>query len=227
MTTMLDINIGNDWDDFLQNEAAQPYFCDLMQFLAAEYAEKTIFPPKNEVFSALRHTSYSGTKVVILGQDPYIQHGQAHGMAFGVMPTAKIPPSLRNIFTELANDLGCQRPLTGDLTAWATQGVLLLNTALTVRAGQSKSHAGKGWERLTDNIITWLNQRERPVVFMLWGNDAIAKSKLITNGKHLHLVLTAAHPSPLARGKFFGCKHFSQANAFLEKHGQAAIDWQL
>ena len=222
---MLNIMLGNDWDDFMQAEAAEPYFRTLTEFLTAEYTENVVFPPANEVFSALQHTAYNATKVVILGQDPYIQHGQAHGMAFSVLPSAKIPPSLRNIFTELSSDLGCQKPLTGDLTAWAAQGVLLLNAVLTVRAGQSKSHSGKGWERLTDSIITHLNNREYPVVFMLWGNDAIAKAKLITNSTHL--VLTAAHPSPLARGKFFGCRHFSQANAFLEEHGYGAIDWQL
>ena len=222
---MLDIKLGNDWDDFLQAETAKPYYQDLMRFLAAEYAENTIYPSVDEILSALRHTPFGNVKVVILGQDPYIGPKQAHGMAFSVTPDSKIPPSLRNIFAELETDLGCRKPNAGYLMPWAQQGVLLLNTILTVKAGQSKSHAGKGWERLTDAIISRLNNRERPLVFMLWGNDAKTKASMINHNKHK--VLTAAHPSPLARGKFFGCRHFSQANAFLEECGCEGIDWQL
>jgi len=222
---MLEIRLGNDWDDFLQAEAAQPYYQNLMRFLTAEYAKNTIYPPSVEILSALKHTPFGDVKVVILGQDPYIGPKQAHGMAFSVTPDAKIPPSLRNIFVELESDIGCRKPDTGYLMPWARQGVLLLNTILTAKAGQSKSHANKGWEQLTDAIISRLDNREHPIVFMLWGNDAKTKATMINHNKHK--VLTAAHPSPLARGKFFGCRHFSQANTFLEEYGYEGINWQL
>jgi len=179
----------------------------------------------DEIFSALLHTSYEDTKVVILGQDPYINQGEAHGMAFSVMPAAKTPPSLRNIFIELEKDLGCAVPNNGYLIPWAKQGVMLLNTVLTVEAKRSKSHAGKGWEQFTDSIITRLAQREKPVVFMLWGRAAEQKATLI-DANH-HKVLIAAHPSPLAGGRFFGCKHFSAANEFLVAQGNSEIDWQI
>ncbi|MDR2182915.1 MAG: uracil-DNA glycosylase [Clostridiales bacterium] len=219
------VKFDNDWDDFVANQRQQPYYLALRQFLKQEYFTKTVYPPMDEIFSALRHTSYADTKVVILGQDPYINPGEAHGMAFSVRPAAKIPPSLRNIFIELCNDLDCTMPNNGFLMPWAMQGVLLLNTVLTVEAGRSKSHAGKGWEQFTDSIITRLSQRELPMVFMLWGRHAQQKAALIDTGRHR--VLTAVHPSPLAGGRFFGCKHFSAANAFLAALGAPEIDWQI
>jgi uracil-DNA glycosylase len=219
------VKFNNDWDDYVAAERQKPYYLALRQFLKQEYFTKTIYPPMDEIFSALRHTSYADAKVVILGQDPYINPGEAHGMAFSVMPAARIPPSLRNIFIELCNDLNCTMPNNGYLMPWAGQGVLLLNTVLTVEAGRSKSHAGKGWEEFTDSIITRLAQREKPLVFMLWGRQAQQKTTLIDTGRHK--VLTAAHPSPLAGGKFFGCRHFSIANAFLAARGDGEIDWQI
>ena len=219
------VKFDNDWDDYVATERQKPYYLALRQFLKQEYFTKTIYPPMDEIFAALRHASYEGTKVVILGQDPYINPGEAHGMAFSVGPAAKIPPSLRNIFIELTNDMNCTMPNNGYLMPWAQQGVMLLNTVLTVEAGRSKSHAGKGWEQFTDSIITRLAGREKPVVFMLWGRDAQKKAALI-DANH-HKVLTAVHPSPLAGGKFFGCKHFSAANAFLAAQGDDVIDWQI
>ena len=219
------INLGNDWDSYVQEEARKPYYQELRQFLKHQYAAATVYPPMGQIFDALRHTSYEGTKVVILGQDPYINQGEAHGMAFSVNHGIKIPPSLRNIFLELQSDLGHAPPNNGYLMPWALQGVLLLNTVLTVEAGRSKSHARKGWEFFTDSIISKLDERNKPIVFMLWGRAAQEKAVLIKN--NAHLVLTAAHPSPLAGGRFFGCRHFSQANAFLSKHGMAEIDWKL
>ena len=219
------IRLDNDWDEFAQDEAQKPYYQALRQFLKQEYFTKTIYPPMDEIFAALRHTPYADVKVVILGQDPYINAGEAHGMAFSVQPSAKIPPSLRNIFKELHTDVGCAPPNNGFLMPWAQQGVLLLNTVLTVEAQRSKSHTGKGWEHFTDAIITRLNARREPVVFMLWGNNAKEKATLIDNAAHL--ILTAAHPSPLAGGKFFGCRHFSRANAFLAEQGRRPIDWQI
>ena len=219
------IKFNNDWDDYVAEQRQKPYYLALRQFLKQEYITKTIYPPMDEIFSALLHTSYEGTKVVILGQDPYINPGEAHGMAFSVSPAAKIPPSLRNIFIELCNDLDCTMPNNGYLMPWAKQGVLLLNTVLTVEAGRSKSHAGKGWEEFTDSIILRLAKREKPVVFMLWGKAAQQKSGFI-DASH-HKLLMAAHPSPLAGGKFFGCKHFSAANGFLAAQGDNEINWQI
>jgi len=219
------IKFDNDWDDYVAQERQKPYYQALRQFLKQEYFTKTVYPPMDEIFSALRYTSYEGTKVVILGQDPYINPGEAHGMAFSVGMSAKIPPSLRNIFIELNNDLGCSIPNNGYLLPWAKQGVLLLNTVLTVEAGRSKSHAGRGWEEFTDSIIQRLSQREKPVVFMLWGRAAQQKAALIDANRHK--VLMAAHPSPLAGGRFFGCKHFSEANAFLAAQGDGEINWQI
>ena len=219
------VKFNNDWDDYVANERQKPYYLALRQFLKQEYFTKTVYPPMDEIFSALKYTSYEGTKVCILGQDPYINPGEAHGMAFSVGTAAKIPPSLRNIFIELCNDMGCTMPNNGYLVPWAQQGVLLLNTVLTVEAGRSKSHAGKGWEEFTDSIITRLAQREKPVVFMLWGKAAQQKTALIDPNRHK--VLTAAHPSPLAGGKFFGSKHFSMANAFLAELGDDPINWQI
>ena len=219
------VRLDNDWDNYVQEETAKPYYLRLRRFLKQAYTTKTIYPPMDEIFSALRHTAYADVNVVILGQDPYINPGEAHGMAFSVCPKAKIPPSLRNIFLELGDDLGCTMPNNGYLMPWAAQGVLLLNTVLTVEARRSKSHGGIGWEGFTDAIIARLNQRERPVIFMLWGKVAQEKAALIN--QNIHTVLTAAHPSPLAGGKFFGCRHFSKANALLVAQGQPAIDWQI
>jgi len=219
------VKFDNDWDEYVADERQKPYYLALRQFLKQEYFTKTVYPPMDEIFAALRHTSYEGAKVVILGQDPYINPGEAHGMAFSVSPAAKIPPSLRNIFIELTNDMGCDMPNNGYLMPWAKQGVLLLNTVLTVEAGRSKSHAGKGWEQFTDSIITRLASREKPVVFMLWGRAAQQKAGLIDAANHK--VLMAAHPSPLAGGKFFGSKHFSTANAFLTEWGDSPINWQI
>ncbi|MCL2752913.1 MAG: uracil-DNA glycosylase [Defluviitaleaceae bacterium] len=213
-----------NWKDLIDKEQGKPYYQALRQFVYGEYDNYTVYPPKNQIFSALRHTPFESVKVVILGQDPYINPSEAHGMAFSVMPSAKIPPSLKNIFKELHDDLGCTIPRNGYLMPWATQGVLLLNTVLTVRAGESKSHAGKGWEVFTDQVILSLNDHPNPLVFMLWGKSAQSKEALISSQ---HKTLCAPHPSPLARGGFFGCRHFSKANDFLVKSGQIPINWQL
>ena len=204
----------NSWFDIIAEQQELDYYKNLQRFLADEYEKHTVYPPAEDIFSAFYRTPYEDVKVVILGQDPYINGGQAHGMAFSVRPGAKIPMSLLNIFKELKEDLGHEIPDNGCLIHWATQGVLLLNTVLTVRAGMSGSHAGKGWEIFTDHIINTLSQKETPLVFMLWGK--VAQSKACKIAPH-HKVLTAAHPSPLAGGKFFGCRHFSKANEFLEK----------
>ncbi|MCL2354263.1 MAG: uracil-DNA glycosylase [Defluviitaleaceae bacterium] len=217
--------LGNDWEGILASQKDEVYFRELMGFLKQEYVAYTIYPPAEEVFSAFRHTDYKDVKVVILGQDPYINPGEAHGMAFSVKPSAKIPPSLRNIFKELNEDLGFEVPNNGYLMDWAKEGVLLLNTVLTARAGASKSHSQKGWESFTNHIIKSLNNHPQPLVFMLWGRDAEKKRELIADSKHK--VLVAAHPSPLAGGRFFGSKHFSKANEFLEEQGRGAVDWQL
>ena len=218
------INIGNDWDAIVGGEQEKPYYQALRQFLKQEYTQNTVFPPANDIFNALQHTAFADVSVVILGQDPYIKKGEAHGMAFSVNPGVSVPPSLKNIYKELQDDLGCEVPNNGFLMPWAKQGVLLLNTILTVRAGESKSHAGRGWEQFTDHIISALSQRETPIAFMLWGKPAQTKAAMIA---HCHLVLQAAHPSPLARGAFFGCKHFSKANEFLKSIGKKPIDWQI
>ena len=217
------ISLGNDWDQLLKDEFRKDYYQNLRQFLKEEYSTKTIYPEMHDIFNALKSTPFQNVKVVILGQDPYINPGEAHGLAFSVQPTAKIPPSLLNIFNELQTDLGCYIPDNGYLIHWAKQGVLLLNTVLTVQQGKSKSHTGKGWEQFTDEILHLLSMKSR-VVFMLWGRDAQHKIPLIHSN---HLTLTAAHPSPLAGGKFFGCKHFSKANQFLSINGYDQIDWQI
>jgi len=217
--------IGNDWDSHIGSEFSQDYYQQLRTFLQNEYATNTIYPDKYDIFNALKLTAYKDTKVVILGQDPYIKQGEAHGLAFSVKPGIKIPPSLMNVYRELAYDLGYNIPQTGCLIKWATQGVLLLNTVLTVRAGASNSHKGKGWESFTDSVIRAVNEKPDPVVFMLWGNNAKVKDALLTNP--IHLVLKATHPSPLAGNAFQGCRHFSQANHFLATHGRETIDWQI
>ncbi|MEB3100862.1 uracil-DNA glycosylase [Ferviditalea candida] len=218
--------LKNDWSMLLGEEFGKPYYLRLRGFLIDEYGSQTIYPDKYEIYSALHLTSFSQTKVVIIGQDPYHGHGQAHGLSFSVKPGIEVPPSLKNIFKELQNDLGCKIPNNGYLEKWARQGVLLLNSVLTVREGLPNSHRGKGWETFTDKVIAAINGRQQPAVFILWGKNAQEKSKLITNSRHL--VIQSVHPSPLSamRG-FFGSRPFSRANAFLKKHGMDEIDWQI
>ena len=221
------VNIGNDWDEILKDEWEKPYYLELRQFLKREYASGTIYPPMNDIFNALRYTSFEDTRVVIIGQDPYHGPNQAHGLCFSVMEGIEPPPSLKNMFKELESDLGItQPPHYGKLTKWAKQGVLMLNNVLTVRAGSPNSHKGKGWEKVTDRIIGELDKKETPVVFLLWGNNAITKAKIIKNP--IHTKLTTVHPSPLsAYNGFFGCKHFSKTNELLKNSGYEPIDWQL
>lgn len=218
--------ISNDWLPALQGEFQKDYYKQLFSFVKQEYSTQVIYPPADDIFNALHLTPLKDVKVLILGQDPYFNERQAHGLCFSVQPGVDIPPSLKNIYAELETDLGCKIPNNGYLTKWAQQGVLLLNTVLTVRAHQPNSHQGKGWENFTDAIIQKVNEQDRPVVYMLWGKPAQSKMKMLNNPKHL--ILTAPHPSPLSayRG-FFGCKHFSQANDFLQKNGIAPIDWQI
>lgn len=218
--------ISNDWLPALQGEFQKDYYKQLFSFVKQEYSTQVIYPPADDIFNALHLTPLQDVKVLILGQDPYFNERQAHGLCFSVQPGVDIPPSLKNIYAELETDLGCKIPNNGYLTKWAQQGVLLLNTVLTVRAHQPNSHQGKGWENFTDAIIQKVNEQDRPIVYMLWGKPAQSKMKMLNNPKHL--ILTAPHPSPLSayRG-FFGCKHFSQANDFLQKNGIAPIDWQI
>ena len=219
---------GNSWDDILKEEFEKEYYLRLRAFLKEEYLGKKhrIFPEMNNIFNALKYTDYNDVKVVILGQDPYHGVGQAHGLCFSVQKGTIPPPSLVNIFKELKSDVGVQPPNHGELISWAKNGVLLLNTVLTVREGLPTSHRGMGWEIFTDKVISLLNQRETPMVFMLWGGFAKSKASLLDGNKHL--ILTAAHPSPLsAYNGFFGCKHFSRANEFLEKNGIEKIDWEI
>jgi uracil-DNA glycosylase len=218
------VRLGNDWDEILKDEFESPYYLKLREFLKEEYSTRRIYPPMNDIFNALRYTSYSDTRVVILGQDPYHGQGQAHGLCFSVLPGVKFPPSLQNIFKELHSEYGMIPPPTGELTGWAKQGVLLLNTTLTVREGTPQSHKGRGWEILTDNIIKAIAKKDSPVVFILWGGNARTKKSLITNPKHI--VLECAHPSPLsAYNGFFGCNHFLKTNEFLKVNGLKEIDW--
>lgn len=218
------VKFGNDWDELLSEELSKDYYLALREFLKAEYSTRRIYPPMNDIYNALRYTSRADTRVVILGQDPYHGQGQAHGLCFSVKAGIQKPPSLKNIFKELADEYGMAEPPTGELTGWARQGVLLLNTTLTVREGAAASHKGQGWEQLTDRIISLVNESERPVVFMLWGGHARAKRALVT-APH-HLVLECAHPSPLsAYAGFFGCGHFKRANEFLAARGLSTIDW--
>lgn len=214
---------NNDWDHLLADEFKKGYYLNLQSFLDQEYDNYIVYPHRENVFKAFKYTSYLDTKIVIIGQDPYINPNQAHGLAFSVMKDAKIPPSLRNIFKEIENDTGVNN-ICGSLTNWAEQGVLLLNAVLTVRQGQIGSHRGKGWETFTDKVIELLNQREDPVIFMLWGNDAKKKMDLITNPNHF--LLTAVHPSPQSSyNGFFGCRHFSKANEILKSLNKVPIDW--
>lgn len=216
--------IGNDWDTYLEKEYKKEYFEELQEFLAKEYNEKTIFPPKNEIYRAFQLTTYENTTVVLIGQDPYHGTLQAHGLSFSIVDErAKFPPSLRNIFKELQSDLGVGRT-NKNLTDWATQGVLMLNTVLTVEEGEAGSHRKHGWEQFTDAVIEAINQKQEQVIFILWGNDAKKKADLITNP--LHKIIESAHPSPLAvRHGFFGSKPFSKVNQYLEGNGKPKINW--
>ena len=220
------VQIGNEWDELLKDEFEKDYYQNLRKFLAYEYRHARVYPDMYDIFNALKYTSYSDVSVVILGQDPYHGAGQAHGLSFSVKKGVMPPPSLKNIFSEIQSDLGIAPPNHGELISWAKQGVLLLNTVLTVREGRPNSHKGKGWEIFTDKVISLLNEREEPIVFLLWGANARSKTSLITNPKHK--ILTCAHPSPFsASNGYFGCRHFSKANAFLASVGRTPIDWSL
>ncbi len=221
------VEFDNDWDQLLKDEFRKDYYLRLRQFLKNEYRTQRIFPGMYDIFNAFKLTSYDDVKCVILGQDPYHGEGQAHGLSFSVRKGVEPPPSLVNIFKEIKDDVGIDNTgKHGELTKWAERGVLLLNSVLTVRANRPRSHRGAGWEQFTDDVIRLLNLREKPMVFMLWGNDAKSKAELITNP--VHLVLKAAHPSPLsAYNGFFGCRHFSKANAFLRANDIPEIDWSI
>ena len=218
--------IENDWLEPLNPEFRKPYYAELFRFVKEEYATRKVFPPADDIFNAFHLTPLGEVKVVILGQDPYHNDGQAHGLCFSVKPEVDIPPSLVNIYQELHDDLGCYIPNNGYLTKWARQGVLMLNTVLTVRAHQANSHRGKGWEEFTDAAIRILDEQDRPIVFILWGRPAQKKAMMLHNPKHL--ILKAPHPSPLSayRG-FFGSRPFSQTNEFLKENGLEPIDWQI
>lgn len=218
--------INKSWDNFLNEQFNQDYFKKLSSFLTQQYKQKTIYPPKVEVFSSFYFTDLDKVKVVILGQDPYHQPNQACGLAFAVKPGVVLPPSLINIYREIENDINIKMSDNGYLVKWATQGVMLLNAVLTVEQSKANSHKGKGWEIFTDNVIRHLNKQNQPIVFLLWGNNAKEKMKLLDNPKHL--VLTSVHPSPLSAHRgFFGCRHFSKANAFLIENGVEPIDWKM
>ena len=218
--------LGNDWDELLAPEFDCEYYQNLRRFLIEEYRNHTVYPDMYEIFTALKRSSYAKTKVVLLGQDPYHGPGQAHGLAFSVKKGVPKPPSLQNIFKELASDLKLPIPDHGCLESWADQGVLLLNTTLTVRQGQAGSHQRRGWEQFTDAVLRHLSAKETPLVFLLWGRHAQSKEALI-KGQH-HLVLKTVHPSPLSAHRgFFGCAHFSKANQFLQASGQEPVDWQV
>lgn len=220
------VNFGNDWDEILKDEFEKPYYKSLRAFLKSEYSSKTIYPDMHNIFNALKYCSFKDTKVVILGQDPYHEPNQAHGLCFSVLKGNPPPPSLVNIYKELNSDIGFKIPSHGELIKWAKQGVLMLNTVLTVERGLANSHKGKGWEIFTDRVISELNKKEKPVVFLLWGSPAKTKAQIIDNP--LHIKLTSVHPSPLSayRG-FFGCRHFSKTNEILKAGGQTPIDWQI
>lgn len=219
--------IDNDWLEPMNKEFKKDYYKELFSFVKNEYGRAVVYPPADDIFNAFHFTPLKNVKVLILGQDPYHNEHQAHGLSFSVLPEQRdIPPSLQNIYKELNSDLGCDIPNNGYLKKWADQGVLLLNTVLTVRAHQANSHQGKGWEQFTDAVIRAVNEQDRPIVYMLWGKPAQSKITMLNNPKHL--ILTAPHPSPLSayRG-FFGCKHFSKANEFLQANGLEPIDWQI
>ncbi|WP_226669127.1 uracil-DNA glycosylase [Metabacillus litoralis] len=218
--------IEKEWRVLLENQGNKEYFVNLMKFLEEEYQQHTIFPRQEDIFRALNMTSYHSTKAVILGQDPYHGEGQAQGLSFSVSPSVKVPPSLRNIFIELKDDLGCSTPHSGSLKKWSEEGVLLLNTVLTVRKGEPNSHKGKGWEQFSDEVIRLLNERVEPLVFILWGKHAQQKKHLITSPQHL--IIESPHPSPFAARKgFFGSKPFSKTNDFLRENHTGEIDWCL
>lgn len=220
------VKLGNDWDNYIGQEFSKPYYLNLRNFLKEEYSSHSVYPDMHDIFSAIKTVPYSKVKAVIIGQDPYHGEGQAHGMSFSVKNGVEIPPSLKNIYKEIVDELGGFVPNNGYLMPWANQGVLLLNSVLTVRAGEPNSHKGKGWEEFTDKVITELNKREEPVVFLLWGANAKAKISLIDTSKHR--CLTAAHPSPLsAYNGFFGCGHFKEVNNFLISNVKSPIDWQI
>ncbi len=219
--------IDNDWLPYLKGEFGKPYYKDLYEFVKKEYSEHVIYPPSDQIFTAFHLTPLSKVKVLILGQDPYHEPNQAHGLSFSVPVTQKkIPPSLQNIYKELQDEMGCYIPNNGYLEKWAKQGVMMLNTVLTVRAGEANSHKDKGWEQFTDAVIRVLNEQDRPIVYMLWGSPAQKKASMLNNPKHL--ILKAVHPSPLSayRG-FFGCGHFLKCNQFLEENGLDKVDWQI
>ncbi len=218
--------IENDWLKPLSGEFKKPYYRELYQKVKHEYETRQVFPDPNDIFNAFQFTPLADVKVVILGQDPYHNYGQAHGLCFSVKPDVEVPPSLLNIYQELQDDLGCEIPNNGYLKKWADQGVMLLNTVLTVKAHAANSHQGIGWEKFTDAAIQVLNEQDRPMVFLLWGRPSQNKKVMLTNPRHL--ILEAPHPSPLSayRG-FFGCKHFSRTNAYLEANGLSPIDWQI
>ena len=220
------VKLGNDWDHILADEWQKPYYLKLRAFLKNEYSTQTVYPNMNDIFNALRLTSFKDTKVVIIGQDPYHGFGQAHGLCFSVKKGVVPPPSLKNIYKELKNDIGFEIPNHGELTSWAKQGVLLLNNVLTVREGLPNSHKGKGWEIFTDRVIGELNKKETPVVFLLWGANAQKKAEIITNPKHFKLM--TVHPSPLSASRgFFGCRHFSKTNEILQKNRINPINWEI
>lgn len=219
--------LTGEWLEAMQDEFHKPYYKELYQFVKGEYDTVVVYPPADDIFNAMHFTPLDKVKVLLLGQDPYHNVNQAHGLSFSVLPSqTKLPPSLQNIYKELKDDLGCYIPNNGYLKKWADQGVLLLNTVLTVRAHQANSHQGKGWEKFTDAIIQAVNAQDRPIVYLLWGKPAQRKIPMLTNPKHL--ILKAAHPSPLsANNGFFGCRHFSQANEFLKANGVEPVDWQI
>ncbi len=220
------VKLGNDWDRVIGGEFEKDYYLKLREFLKKEYSLGEVYPNMYDMFSALKVTSFEDTKVVIIGQDPYHEPGQAHGMAFSVKPGVPVPPSLMNMYKELNKSLGCFIPNNGFLMPWAKQGVLLLNAVLTVRRGQADSHKGKGWEQFTDSIIEALNRRRDPVVFLLWGNNARKKADFIDRSRHF--VFEAPHPSPLSASRgFFGCNHFAKANEALISILKSPIDWQI
>lgn len=220
------IEFVNDWEEFLAEEYSKEYYQNLRKFLIREYSTKIIYPNKYDIFNAIHFTSYENTKVVILGQDPYHGPNQAHGLSFSVKAGVNTPPSLQNIYKEIQSDIGCYIPNNGFLKKWSDQGVLLLNTVLTVEASKPNSHKGMGWEKFTDKIITTINDKSDPVVFILWGKNAQNKEELITNNKHL--IIKAPHPSPFSANRgFFGSKPFSKVNTFLNSIGKEGIDWQI
>ena len=219
------VKIEPSWKEILKEDFLSPNFARVKENFLRAKATGEVYPPNTLIFNAFNLTPFNAVKVVILGQDPYHGAGQAMGLSFSVPRGVKIPPSLQNIYKEIYDDLGIAEPNSGDLSYWAKQGVLLLNATLSVSAGRANSHSNFGWQEFTDAAISKLSERARNVVFMLWGNPAKAKASLIDASRHL--VLTAAHPSPLARGAFFGCRHFSKANLYLAQHGKAPIDWDL